>query len=86
MQIHDFPWCTLQWGHMVPLHPIIKPRQRQRVHYVCDGQGKVATDALDCLNDRYGKGTVHVASTGSVGPAREWGMRQERRMPGYTTN
>jgi DNA polymerase V len=42
--------------------------------------------AMDALNGRYGKGTLHVASTGVEGPSREWGMRQERRTPHYTTS
>jgi len=41
--------------------------------------------ALDAVNSRYGKGTIHVAATGSDGPGRAWGMRQERRTPQYTT-
>lgn len=28
---------------------------------------------MDRLNSRYGKGTVHVGSTGLDGPHREWG-------------
>src|SRR5690606_40302066 len=35
--------------------------------------------AMDCLNDRFGKGTVHVASTGLDDHRREWGMRQDRK-------
>jgi DNA polymerase V len=42
--------------------------------------------ALDALNGRYGKGTLHVASTGLPDHTRQWGMRQERRTPHYTTN
>ncbi|MFI5444302.1 Y-family DNA polymerase [Polaromonas sp. UC242_47] len=42
--------------------------------------------AMDTLNGRFGKGTLHVASTGVEGPCREWGMRQERRTPHYTTS
>ena len=42
--------------------------------------------ALDALNTRYGKGTLHVASTGVPDHNREWGMRQDRRTPQYTTN
>ncbi|WP_028603659.1 Y-family DNA polymerase [Ottowia thiooxydans] len=42
--------------------------------------------ALDALNFRYGKGTLHLASTGVPGESRQWGMRQERRTPNYTTN
>lgn len=41
--------------------------------------------AMDAINGRYGKGTVHAASTGKVGPQRVWGMKQERRTPQYTT-
>jgi DNA polymerase V len=41
--------------------------------------------ALDVVNSRYGKGCVHVASTGLDGHARVWAMRQERRTPEYTT-
>lgn len=40
---------------------------------------------LDSLNGRYGKGTVHSASTGKAGTTRTWGMKQERRTPQYTT-
>jgi DNA polymerase V len=42
-------------------------------------------DAMDTLNGRYGKGTVHVASTGNDDHRRQWGMKQERRTPHYTT-
>ena len=41
--------------------------------------------ALDGLNDRYGKGTVHVASAGLAGDRRVWSMKHERRTPAYTT-
>ncbi len=41
--------------------------------------------AMDALNARFGKGTVHVASTGMTEPDRTWGVRQERRTPQYTT-
>ncbi|KQO15882.1 Y-family DNA polymerase [Acidovorax sp. Leaf78] len=42
--------------------------------------------AIDSLNNRYGKGTVHSAATGgSVNATKDWGMRQERRTPQYTT-
>ena len=42
--------------------------------------------AIDTLNGRYGRGTVHVASSGIDDYRREWGMRQERRTPNYTTD
>jgi DNA polymerase V len=42
--------------------------------------------AVDLLNDRYGKGTLRIASTGTAGDQREWTMRQQRRTPQYTTD
>ena len=41
--------------------------------------------ALDNLNQRYGRGTVFMASAGLAGDRRPWTMKQERRTPGYTT-
>lgn len=41
--------------------------------------------ALDDLNQRYGKGTLQMASAGLAGNRRAWSMKQERRTPGYTT-
>lgn len=40
--------------------------------------------AIDGLNQRFGKRTVFVGSAG-VAESHEWGMRQERRTPQYTT-
>lgn len=40
---------------------------------------------LDHLNQRYGRGTVLMASAGLAGNRRSWSMKQERRTPGYTT-
>ena len=41
--------------------------------------------ALDRLNDRYGRGTVQLASAGLGGDARSWTMKQQWRTPQYTT-
>lgn len=41
--------------------------------------------AMDKLNGRYGKGTVHAGSAGTARQAKSWGMRQDRRTPNYTT-
>ncbi len=41
--------------------------------------------AMDRMNDRYGKGTLMLASAGTGGEKRVWAMRQEMRTPGYTT-
>ncbi|RFO96877.1 DNA polymerase V subunit UmuC [Rhodoferax lacus] len=42
--------------------------------------------AMDTLNQRFGKGKVHLASAGLQGNHKQWTMRQERRTPGYTTS
>jgi DNA polymerase V len=42
--------------------------------------------AMDSVNDRWGRGTLKVGS-GKVGEApRDWGMKQDRKSPGYTTS
>ena len=48
------------------------------------GRGRLMT-TLDHLNQRYGRGTVLMASAGLAGNRRSWSMKQERRTPGYTT-
>jgi DNA polymerase V len=40
---------------------------------------------VDGVNQRFGRGALSMASAGMVGPARQWGMKQERRTPNYTT-
>ena len=41
--------------------------------------------ALDSINQRFGKGTMKMASAGLEGSRRLWSMKQERRTPAYTT-
>lgn len=41
--------------------------------------------AMDTVNSRYGKGCVHVASTGALHARPEWAMKQARLTPQYTT-
>jgi DNA polymerase V len=48
-------------------------------------QGRLAA-AMDRINDRYGRGTLHPASTGVGGKGRSWTMKQEWLTPQYTTN
>ena len=48
-------------------------------------QGRLAA-AMDRINDRYGRGTLHAASTGLGGTARSWTMKQAALTPQYTTN
>ena len=42
--------------------------------------------ALDTINSRFGRGTVSLATAGQRYAVRAWGMKQERRTPGYTTD
>lgn len=42
--------------------------------------------AMDAINHKYGLGTLHLASSGFDDRSREWGMRQDRLTPGYTTD
>jgi DNA polymerase V len=41
--------------------------------------------AVDSINDRFGRGAIHVGSAVGTGPPRDWSMRQERLTPQYTT-
>lgn len=42
--------------------------------------------ALDSINQKHGRGTLHLASAGTAGRHRTWVMKQERKTPGYTTD
>jgi DNA polymerase V len=68
----------------------LQPDSRQQLELML---GEVAVPdktrlmtALDGLNNRYGKGTLMMASTGLAGDRRSWSMKQERRTPRYTTS
>lgn len=41
--------------------------------------------ATDAINDRFGRGAIHVGSAVGAGASRNWSMRQERLTPQYTT-
>lgn len=47
-------------------------------------KGKLMT-ALDSINQKYGKGSLIMASSGVRGDERAFSMKQERRTPAYTT-
>ncbi|KQT08968.1 Y-family DNA polymerase [Ramlibacter sp. Leaf400] len=47
--------------------------------------GRLAA-AMDRINDRYGRGTLHPASAGLGGDRRSWTMKQQWRTPQYTTD
>jgi DNA polymerase V len=58
--------------------------EEQGVGVLSDGQERLMS-AMDLLNERFGRSTVHVASTGLDRSVKQWAMKQERRTPAYTT-
>jgi DNA polymerase V len=64
------------------------PEGRQQGELALDSDaeasGRLMT-AVDAINDRYGRGSIRVASAGVQAREREWEMRQEMRTPDYTT-
>jgi hypothetical protein len=53
---------------------------------VADAKADCLMQALDAINGRFGRGTVSLASGGQRSEVKTWGMKQERRTPGYTTD
>ncbi len=43
-------------------------------------------DAMDQVNQRYGRGTLKLASAGAPKAIKLWAMKQERMSSGYTTD
>jgi DNA polymerase V len=42
--------------------------------------------AMDEVNQRFGRGTLHLDSAGTAGRHRAWSMKQERSSSGFTTD
>lgn len=42
--------------------------------------------AMDDVNQRFGRGTLHLASTGTAGRHRAWSMNRERLSSGFMTD
>lgn len=80
----------LDWGEP---SPATSQANAAQIHTGHKDRSKVM-GAIDHLNNRYGRGTVKLASGGAEhgrlvtpGTARpDWRMKQERRTPGYTTH
>ncbi|WP_150105543.1 DUF4113 domain-containing protein [Leptothrix cholodnii] len=55
-------------------------------HHVCVGhEFKGLMMAMDSINSRWGQGSIKRAG-GRIGDMpRAWGMKQDRKTPGYTT-
>ena len=67
--------------------PLCAPKRHKNLtdtqHNAC---ARASGKFVDRINARYGKATVHVASTGHTQEDEAgWRMRQERRTPRYTT-
>ncbi len=63
-------------------------RKQLSLYAECDASGSSngLMPALDNINQRWGRGTLHFASAGSKTKQRIWQMKQERRTPAYTTD
>ena len=57
-------------------------QQRDLLEEGMPGNGRLM-QALDALNQRFGRGTVKVSTQGAY---KDWQMRQERKSPNYTTD
>lgn len=71
---------------LLDLRPAGLVQQELALEYdVADPGGSRLMQALDAVNQRFGRGTVVLASAGLAGGQRQWSMKQERRTLGYTT-
>lgn len=64
------------------------PEGQEQGELALDDEGQASArlmTAVDAINDRYGKGSIRVASAGVQVRKRQWEMRQELRTPRYTT-
>jgi DNA polymerase V len=61
----------------------LEPEEEEKEAHTRDRSALMA--AMDKVNEKYGKGTVHSGSTGGTGRNRVWTMRADRRTPCYTT-
>lgn len=88
LQSQDVRQCEFDWG-----------AEDDAVDKLGDGAGQqfvnstgvtrdrtLLMSAVDELNRRFGRGALHLASTGLDGERRPWSMKQERRTPRYTTH
>ena len=62
--------------------PHFSPAQADLFDYQDRGKSKRLMSALDAVNDRWGAGILHYASSGLT---REWKTHFHRRSPAYTT-
>lgn len=68
---------------LLDLQPASRVQNELDLDFSPPAQGKLMA-TMDSINDRYGRGTMALASSGG-GKSRAWAMKQERRTPEYTT-
>jgi DNA polymerase V len=71
---------------LMDLHPANREQMSLYAESDASGSGKDLMSALDNVNQRWGRGTLHFASSGLQTTQRIWQMKQERRTPAYTTD
>jgi DNA polymerase V len=69
---------------LLDLQPASRHQHELALDEPAPDTGQLMT-ALDRINDRYGRGTLAMASAGTSRTQMHWGMKQERRTPQYTT-
>lgn len=64
----------------------LRPAETPKQEHLFDGgtpsEAGALMEAVDAVNDRYGRGTLRLAGSGL---GRDWSMQQTRRSPRYTT-
>jgi DNA polymerase V len=70
---------------LLELQPDAVQQRELNLQDDAEADGSRLMTAFDGLNERYGKGTVFMASAGLAGDRRAWTMKQERMTPAYTT-
>ena len=82
----DFRFATIQnWKENGPKLVMDYTRYNQPYKEPSGNVIERHWDILDIINQKYGKGTLIVGSSGLRGDQRAFSMKQERRTPAYTT-
>ncbi len=88
LQSQDVRQTEFYWGN----DGVVLDSPRDGAGQQCVNATAMARDrtllmtAIDDLNQRFGRGALHLASAGLDGQRRAWSMKQERRTPRYTTH
>lgn len=77
LQSQDIRQGELDWGSQDDLLPTSTATPRDRTQLM---------SAMDAVNLRFGRNSLHLASAGFERGQRPWAVKQERRTPRYTTH